>query len=273
MLICQLTDLHIRPVGKPALRVVETNMLVARAFAAVAAFRPRPDVVLITGDIAAAGLATEYRQAAELIRRHLVMPVFVIPGNHDRRHVMQAELGHLPGMEGDGVYIQFVVDSFPVRLVMLDTVVPGAHHGELRPEQLGWLDSVLSQAPDKPTMIAMHHPPIACGMPRLDRVNLRDADAFAAVLARHPQVDRVVCGHHHRAIAGRVAHALALVAPSVVHQVALSMDANDPFMFVFEPPAFQLHRWHPEDGFASHTVYVERFPGPYPFIAESDDTE
>jgi 3',5'-cyclic AMP phosphodiesterase CpdA len=105
MLICQLTDLHIRPIGKPALRIVETNMLVERAFAAVSAFRPRPDVVLITGDIAAAGLAAEYRQAADLIRCHLAMPVFVVPGNHDRRDAMRAGLGRLPGMAGDDEYI------------------------------------------------------------------------------------------------------------------------------------------------------------------------
>jgi 3',5'-cyclic-AMP phosphodiesterase len=60
MLIAQLTDLHVRPRGKPANRVVETNMFTERAFRALAAFAPRPEVVLLTGDLTERGLDEEY---------------------------------------------------------------------------------------------------------------------------------------------------------------------------------------------------------------------
>ena len=132
MLICQLTDLHVRPVGMPANRVSETNMFTERAFRAVARLNPRPDVVLITGDLTECGLDAEYAHLNRLLRKLQPMPVFVIPGNHDRRDNLREALKHLPGVVSDPHYVQYAVDDFPVRLIMLDTLVPGAGHGELR---------------------------------------------------------------------------------------------------------------------------------------------
>jgi 3',5'-cyclic-AMP phosphodiesterase len=237
---------------------------------AVARFNPRPDVVLITGDLTECGLAEEYANLNVLLRKWLPMPVFVIPGNHDRRGNLRDALHHLPGVTTDPEYVQYAVDDHPVRIVMLDTLVPGAGHGELRPEQLEFLDRTLAGAPDKPTLIGMHHPPFACGIAHMDRINLRNSSEFTAIIARHRQVERIICGHHHRPIVARVAHAVASISPSVAHQVEMSLLPNDPGAFLFEPPAFQLHRWTPADGIVSHTVYVDDFPGPYPFLSDSD---
>jgi len=272
MLICQLTDLHVRPVGKAANRVCETNMLTERAFRAVARLNPRPDVVVITGDLTDCGLDTEYANLTRMLRTLAPMPVFVIPGNHDQRDNLRDGLKHLPGVTVDPRYVQYAVDDYPVRLVMLDTLVPGAAHGELAPEQLEFLDRTLAAAPDKPTIVGMHHPPFACGMIQ-DSINLHNAGAFAAVIARHPQVERIICGHHHRAVVARVAHAIALISPSVVHQVAMSFPPHDPAdhgSLILEPPAFQLHRWTSADGIVSHTIYVEDYPGPFPFLGNPD---
>ena len=94
MLICQLTDLHVRPVGKSSSRISETNMFTERAFRAVARLDPRPDVVVITGDLTECGLDAEYANLLAMLRRWLPMPVFVIPGNHDRRDNFRAGLRH-----------------------------------------------------------------------------------------------------------------------------------------------------------------------------------
>jgi Icc protein len=157
-----------------------------------------------------------------------------------------------------------------VRLVMLDTLVTGAAHGELRSGQLAWLDRTLAAVPGKPTIVAMHHPPFGCGIAHVDRINLRDADRFAAVIARHTQVRRIICGHHHRPIFAQVAHAIASVAPSVAHQIELSLSPDDRPAFNFEPPAFHLHRWTEADGIVTHMAYVEAFPGPYRFVPAAD---
>ena len=207
-----------------------------------------------------------------MLRTLAPLPVFVIPGNHDERGNLRGALKHLPGVTVDPRYVQYAVDDYPVRLVMLDTLVPGAAHGELQTEQLEFLDRTLAAVPDKPTIVGMHHPPFACGMIQ-DSINLHNAGAFAAVIARHPQVDRIICGHHHRVVVARVAHAIALISPSVVHQVAMSLpphDRDDHGSLILEPPAFQLHRWTPADGIASHTIYVEDYPGPFPFLGNPD---
>jgi 3',5'-cyclic-AMP phosphodiesterase len=270
MLICQLTDLHVRPVGKPVNRLVETNLFTERAFRAVSRLSPRPDIVVITGDLTESGLDTEYGNVAWLLRKWLPMPVFVIPGNHDRRAPFRQAFQHLPGVTTDPHYVQYAVEDYAVRLVMLDTLVAGAAHGELGTEQLEFLDRTLAAAPDKPTIVAMHHPPFVCGIAHMDRINLRTTQEFTAVIGRHRQVERIICGHHHRPVVARVAHAIASIAPSVAHQVELSLDPRDPGAFIFEPPAFHLHRWTPTDGIVTHTAYVEDFPGPYPFASDPE---
>lgn len=272
MLICQLTDLHVRPGGLAANRVSETNMLTERALRVVAGLNPRPDVVLITGDLTECGLTREYANLSAMLGRTLSMPVYVIPGNHDRRDNLRKSLAHLPAVSSDPRFVQYAIEDYPVRLVMLDTLVPGAAHGELSGAQLEWLDRTLAAQPDKPTLVGMHHPPFATGIPHMDRIGLLNAEQFGSVIARHHQVERIVCGHHHRPIIGRCAHAIASISPSVAHQVELTFDPSDPGAFNFEPPAFQLHMWQEAGGFVSHTVYTERYPGPFPFLVSGEDT-
>jgi 3',5'-cyclic AMP phosphodiesterase CpdA len=270
MLICQLTDLHVRPEGLAANRVSETNMLTERALRVVAGFKPLPDVVLITGDLTECGLTAEYANLSAMLARNLSMPVYVIPGNHDRRDAFRNDLAHLPGVTSDPDFVQYAVEDYPVRLVMLDTLVPGANHGALSDAQLDWLDRTLAAQPAKPTLVGMHHPPFATGIPHMDKIALLHAESFCSVIARHRQVERIVCGHHHRPVAGQCAHAIVSISPSVAHQVELTFDKSSQGAFNFEPAAFQLHYWQPDSGFVSHTVYTGRYRGPFPFLTDTD---
>ena len=268
MLIAQITDLHVRPRGRPAYRVAETTMLTARALDALAALHPRPDVVLVTGDLVDRGLPEEYAVLRSLLGR-LPIPVFVVPGNHDRRGPLREGLpaAWLPG--ADGEFVHYVVDDWPVRLIGLDTVVPGADHGGLCEARLAFLEAALAAGRNRPTVVFMHHPPFACGMAAMDRIRLFDGEArFRALIEAHGTVERVLCGHHHRPIQTRYAGTLALVAPGVAHQVVLDLASEREDLLVLEPPAFQLHRYAPETGLVTHMAYVERFPGPYPFAAD-----
>jgi Icc protein len=270
MLICQLTDLHIRPDGLAAYKVVETTTLTERAFRAVAALDPQPQAVIVTGDLTECGLASEYRVFEQLAGQYLKQPVYVIPGNHDDRGPFRAVLADLPGIDRDKNFIQYVIDDHPVRLVMLDTVVPGAAHGWLCDERLDFLERALAEQPNKPTLVAMHHPPFTSGIEHMDRINLRDAGRFAAVVSRHRQVERIICGHHHRSVIARVGNAIASIGPSVAHQVELELRPEAAGAFIMEPPAFHLHRWTREAGIVSHTAYVDDYPGPFPFVGDSE---
>ncbi len=270
MILVQITDLHCRPHGMAAMRICETNMLSERALRAVAAFRPRPDAVVITGDLAANGLVEEYQALAAILRRSLPdLRVYVIPGNHDRRDALRAELGHLPGVNEHPEFVQFTVEDLPIRLVMLDTLVDDAAYGELCEKRMQWLDATLAQAPDRPTLIAMHHPPFVCGLRHMDQINLRNSPEFTALIARHPQVQRIICGHHHRPVVMPVAHAIASIAPSAAHQVELELFILADGQWNLEPAAFQVFAWLEDaQAIVSHTAYVERYAGPFPFFAD-----
>jgi 3',5'-cyclic AMP phosphodiesterase CpdA len=269
LILVQLTDLHIRPRGKSAYRTSETNMLSERALRTVARLKLRPDAIIISGDLTDDGTVGEYAIFADMLRRHISAPVYVIPGNHDRREVMKEQLAHLPGVAEHPEFIQYVVDDHELRLVMLDTVIPDHGAGELCAQRMEWLSATLAAAPDRSTVIAMHHPPFLCGIGHMDAISLRNKEAFAALIAKHPQVKRIICGHNHRPIIGQVAHAVASISPSVAHQVEFSIGA-DPGFWNLEPAAFQVLVTMPQDSIVTHTVYVEDFPGPFPFSRDAD---
>ncbi|CAN7538659.1 phosphodiesterase [Bosea sp. LjRoot90] len=270
MLIAHITDLHIRPLGKPAYRVSETNALTERALDVVAGLRPRPDALVITGDLTDCGLAEEYELLANLLAR-IEVPVLLLPGNHDRRETLAAGLQLGPHAVLDDGFIQFSADIGDIRLIGLDTLLPGQSAGALCDKRLAFLETALAGSNGKPVVIFMHHPPFDCGIIHMDRIRLLDgADGFRDIVSQHQNIERIVCGHHHRPITTRFAGTIAQIAPSVTHQVTLDLAPEGPATFHMEPPAYYLHSYRPGTGLVSHMAYVERYPGPYPFVLDAD---
>ncbi|WP_439573966.1 phosphodiesterase [Phreatobacter sp.] len=270
MLIAHLTDLHVRPVGLPAYRTAETNMLTERAIEAVLALNPRPDCVIISGDLTDNGLIPEYENLKRMLSR-LPMPVFLIPGNHDRRENLKQVLADYPGLTQHPTYAQWTAELGPLRLIGLDTVLPESGAGRLCTERLAWLEERLAEDQARPTVVVMHHPPFTCGLGHMDRIALIDGrETFVDIIARNPQVVRILCGHHHRPIQAIVGGTLAMVGPSIAHQVVLDLSGAQTAAFNFEPAAFHLHQWLDETGLVSHTAYVEKAPGPFPFLPDPD---
>jgi 3',5'-cyclic AMP phosphodiesterase CpdA len=265
MIIAHLTDLHVRPRGLAAMRVCETNMLTERALGAVRRLLPRPDALVISGDLTANGLAAEYENLADMLARLIDIPVYVIPGNHDDRAMLKRHLAHLPHIAGLDDFVQYAVDDLPVRLVLLDTLVPGSAAGALCADRLAWLDTTLAAEPHKPTIVVMHHPSFPCGLTHMDAIILAEPERFTAVIARHSQVRLVLSGHHHRQITSHVAHAIGIVGPGVAHIVELDLFSDAEPAWNLEPAAFLLHAWVEGAGIVTHTAQVERAPGPFPF--------
>ena len=254
MLIAQITDTHIKPDGVLAYRRIDTAAFLARAVDHLLHQDPRPDVVLATGDLVDAGTVAEYERLRRLLAP-LPMPVYLIPGNHDDREAMRrvfADHSYLP-REG---FMHYVIDGGPVRLIALDTLLPGSGGGVMDGERLAWLDARLGEAPTRPTLIFMHHPPFKTGIAYMDTIGLEGADALAGVVRRHPQVERVVCGHLHRSIQARWAGTVATTAPSTAHQVALDVREDADLGFTLEPPGYALHLWRDGLGLVSHVVTV-----------------
>jgi 3',5'-cyclic AMP phosphodiesterase CpdA len=265
MIIAQLSDPHIVAHGKlfhgpiqgvaadaeRVRREFDTAKYLARAVAAVNGLVPRPDITIVTGDLVDHGEPAEYEHLRALLAK-LSMPVFVIPGNHDGREPLRHAFGgegYLPE-SGD---LHYVVDDDELRLIALDTLVDGQHHGSLSRGQLAWLDEMLAAQPDRPAVIMMHHPPFATGITFMDGYSLDNAAALAEIIGRHGQVERILCGHLHRAIDRRFAGTVAGTAPSTAHQIRINLVPGARLSFNFEPPGYQLHVW--QDGcLVSHTA-------------------
>jgi 3',5'-cyclic-AMP phosphodiesterase len=197
-----------------------------------------PDAVLMSGDLADNAADAEY----ELVRESLAqlgVPVYVLPGNHDDRDTLRRHFD-LPGAVGAPV--QYSVDLGPLRLVVLDSTRPGEERGELDPGRLSWLDAELAGAPDRPTLLALHHPPVSTGIAAWDEVGLPAADrrALGDVLERHPQVRRIVAGHVHRTMTAELAGRAVLAVPSTYIQTRLSF-SSDEIETAAEPPGFPVH--------------------------------
>ena len=267
MLIAQLTDTHIKSEGRLVSRKVDTVANLARGVEHLVRLEPSPDVVLMTGDLTDFGRSDEYRLLRQLIAP-VECPVYVIPGNHDDRENLRRAFagdGYLPS---DGEFLHYVVEDYPVRLIGLDTTIPGAPGGIMCARRLQWLDQALAQAPDRPTAIFMHHPPFLTGISHMDVQNCDAGEALGALVESHSQVIRVMCGHVHRPIQLLWHGVTASIAPSLSHSVALDLREGSPASFFIEPAACQLHQWREDTGLISHLSFIGDFAGPYPFFDE-----
>ena len=265
MILCQITDTHIKADRKLAYGIVDTAAFLERCVADILTLPQRPDVVIATGDLVDWGRPDEYGLLRELLSP-LTMPLYLMPGNHDERASMRNSFPEHAYLRQWEPFIQYAIDEFPLRLVALDSLVPKQGGGTLCAERLAWLDRTLAQRPEAPTIVALHHPPFTTGIGHMDKVALDAASVagLAEVVSRHPQVERVIAGHLHRPITARFAGTVASTCPSPAHQVALDLapDAKDDY--ILEPPAYQLHWWNGAQ-LITHTAYVGTFPGPYPF--------
>lgn len=263
MLIAQISDLHICQKGDLAYGVSETNLFAERAIHALMRLNPMPDCVVVTGDLAENGYDEEYAIASELLGR-LSCPVYVIPGNHDRREPLRRAFesrGYLPPMGP----LNYSISCGELQLIALDSLEEGTGIGVLTDETLDFLSSALSEAKDRATLVMLHHPPFVTGIGHMDVVRLVDgAQRLESIISAHPQVQRVLCGHVHRSIQQIFAGTLCQVAPSVAHQVTLDLRPEAPSCFMLEPPGYLLHILQ-GGKIVTHTAQVDRAAGPFSF--------
>lgn len=268
MLIAQFSDTHIKHPGQLAYGRVGTADMLREALAHLHNLPQRPDLLVITGDLVDAGSAAEYEHLKSLLEPSDI-PLVLIPGNHDERETLRAVFPDQPASELDGFW-QFALSrpEWPLRIIGLDTVVPQQSGGLLCAQRLRWLDTTLSEATERPTLVLMHHPPFDTGIGHMDDIGLQGRDGFADILWHHPQVRLVVCGHLHRTIRSTVGGRAVMTAPSTAHTVQLDLARDAAAMFRMEPPAFLLHWWSGRD-LVSHHVPIGAFSGPHPFFDDN----
>lgn len=214
--LVQITDPHVvaGPDGDASAAAL------AQVVDAIRALPIPPTAVLLSGDLTHDGAPASYARVKELLAS-LPAPVHVIAGNHDSEAMW------------DVFPREDAVDVGDLRLVLLDTSQPGTDAGRLR---LPVLD-------DRPTVIAMHHPPLRSGIKAIDDLGLSDGDraALASLLARSPQVLRVVCGHVHRTTFETLAGVGVFTCPATFQQAEPT--ASRGLAFVERGRAFAIHTW------------------------------
>lgn len=264
----QITDLHIREPGRLAYGRIDTSNYLRTTIDSILNLRQRPQAILITGDLTDFGRIEEYEYLRELLTP-LTMPVYLMPGNHDDRQNLRAVFSDQPWLGATG-FIQYRCKIGPLHIVALDTSEPGRSDGKLCSERLHWLEHTLEDLNGEPAVVAMHHPPFRTLIGHMDEIGLSEgSDELDRLLRRHPNVERVLCGHLHRAIDVRFGGTLASTCPGPAHQVTLNLDPNAPSDWMLEPAAFRVHGWDAKSQrLVTHLAAAGRYDGPYPFHAE-----
>jgi 3',5'-cyclic AMP phosphodiesterase CpdA len=214
--------------------------------------RQQPDAVVHTGDIVQHGLPEEYEHVREILAP-LKAPVYVIPGNRDERGALRAAFSDHSHLPENGDFLHYTVEDYPVRLVALDSTAAGERKGVYCARRQAWLHDVLDSARDKPTILLIHHPPFDIDDHYIGGYRRpQEAEALAAVVSQHSQVERLLCGHVHCPTHRRWAGTFATTMASVAVDVRKGVDTSK----VKDRPIYQLHEMSGKAGLVSRARIV-----------------
>ncbi|MBE9031203.1 3',5'-cyclic-AMP phosphodiesterase [filamentous cyanobacterium LEGE 11480] len=248
LLLAQLTDTHLFADSQKTMFGCLTNQTFAAVMQEIRQLAPSPDLLLLTGDISQDETAASYQYARSLIVP-LGIPTYWLPGNHDQNPATITQLN------GDCILgtKSFVQSGW--RFILLDSAIVGQPAGCLAVSQLSWLATELQDA--RPTLVAIHHHPIACGLTDMDQIGLTNAHDLFAVLDRYNQVKLVICGHIHQEFSTQRGHIQYFGTPSTCiqlkpRQATLELDA--------QPPGFRLFRLYPDGRFETEVRRLATVP-------------
>jgi len=198
--IVQITDTHLC-IDKPQ-RMNDLENCVR----AINSLDVPADLVVHTGDITHNGLAQEYHSARELLDQ-LDAPYFVMPGNRDKRAPLLEAFGDTRYRLPSKGWVQYAVEDYAVRLIMVDTVSELTNKGQLCDERLAHLEKMLVTDSTKPAALFLHHTPYeATGIPDpYQYENWNDVERLTELLSQHKNICGLYCGHVHRFIDGSIA--------------------------------------------------------------------
>ncbi|MAZ03723.1 MAG: phosphodiesterase [Sneathiella sp.] len=257
MLIAQLSDTHIAVPEDEFSELYHPAEKLRNAVRHVNASVNRPDIVFLTGDLVNSAKAEEYVILKEIVAE-FEMPVYLLPGNHDDCTLLRKAFPNHDYLPSSGT-LNYVVDGWPLKLIALDTNIHGKPQGHLGEAQLAWLEEEISKEAARPVVILLHHPPFKTGLTSMDAMGLLDMDDFVDVISRYDTVERVLCGHLHRAIQKLAGGTLVQTCPSTSHQVRLLLGDNNELGTAFEPPEYLLHYWNEDSGLVTHSDYVKEY--------------
>ncbi len=264
MLIVQISDLHIPPPGQKTLGKAPMAENLALCIEQINQLSPKPDLVMVSGDITHDGTLVEAKHAANLLS-NIQHPYYIIPGNHDSRETLWQVFGSKACPQNPQGFINFAIEGPQIRIIALDSVKSGESVGQICPTRADWLKARLAEGGDQPTAIFMHHPPCNFGIPETDLDRFEGADMLGQIIADHKNITGLYCGHIHLPAHRQWHGAVVSTAPSMGMQLTLDLTLKNPSQFVLEAPGYQLHYLAAGQQTVTHTVYVRETNGPHSF--------
>ena len=265
--IIQISDPHIVPYGQLAYGQVDTAKALADCVETIdrslAEIGP-VDMVIVTGDLTDFGTEEEYLRFRSLMEP-LTVPYRAVPGNHDDVEVMRSCFSDQSWMPSQGP-INWIEHFDGLAVIGLDSSVAGSAHGHLNDETLVFLSKILEAQNDNPTIVTMHHPPVATGIEKMDIQNLRESTQLERILSGYKGALRLTCGHIHRNIVAPFGNVICQIAPGVSHAVTMDLRAGAPNCLTKEPGGFLLHDIR--DGIMTHHISIGNYPGPFLFYPD-----
>jgi 3',5'-cyclic AMP phosphodiesterase CpdA len=223
--LAHISDTHLLGEGRALYGKVPVEQRLASLLARLEACPIVPDALVFTGDLTDLGEADAYRRlraVVDPVATRLGAEVVWVMGNHDER----AAYASLLFDEGETDAPQDRVhDVRGLRVISLDTTVPGYHHGEITSSQLEWLTRVLSTPARHGSILAMHHPPVPTPLEVMAVLELHDQPALAEVL-RGSDVRLILGGHLHYSTHSLFAGIPVSVAAATCYTLDLGANAE-----------------------------------------------
>ena len=258
MKLLQITDTHVPAAGK-TIYGVDARARLEACVADINEHHADADWCFVTGDLVNHGGEEEYANLKPALDR-LKVPFRVLAGNHDDRAVLKRSFSATP-LDEDG-HVQSVIDTPVGRIVLIDTHDSGRSSGFLCERRLAWISRRMSERPEAPLYVFLHHPPFPVGIQYMDDIGLRNGEALWEVMAPHAARIRLMAfGHLHRPISGVWRGVPFACCPSIVHQVALELgpQAERHLNFNLEPPAYAIYQVDGEKVVAHQQRYTENW--------------
>ena len=245
MIIAQISDTHI------ALDTPDAENRIAdfeRTIADINALDPAPDVIVHTGDIVHNGRPDEYAQSARILAK-ADAPVFVLAGNKDDRGNLRTAFSAAGYLSRDSKFIDYTVETYPVRLIAVDTLSDVGNKGDFCEPRSRRLVGMIDAEPKKPIAVFAHHPPFEVKVGP-DPINFETVEAMSRLqhaLQRSDRVAAVFSGHVHRSTTGHIGDIPALVVPCIA--TTLRKGEYPPRMKA--RPVYYIHTFDPGTGFVT----------------------
>jgi len=224
----------------------------------------QPDLVLLSGDVTNDFNLAQAEHAARILAG-LNCPYYLVPGNHDDREILWQVFGGKACPSRRAGFIDYVIESKPLRIIALDTLQVGEPAGKFSKAQAHWLRECLRNGGAQPTLLFMHHPPIKLGVPETDLDLFIGAELLGDVVQDFPNIQRILCGHIHLTTHSAWRGTIVSTAPSLGMQLHLDLTQANPSQFVLTTPAYLLHHWLPDGHLVSHAIQLNAPAGPFPF--------